>query len=315
MSITTTSVLPAPVRQSFSQKLLSTPTANNIHKIAAEYKQMPRNGGNTLVMRRYESLGDALVPLGNTGVTPPPKTPTVVDIKAEISFYGTYVLINEQVTLQNEDPVLNELSLRLGASLRETEDKLTRNMLASTASSLNCTAGINGDTPTELTQDDIENATRMLLSADGHMIMDSIEGEDRFGTAPIRNAYVAMCSTDLVKDLNNVDGFIQKNQYPSDMGTLRSEWGAVGNARFFISSNGSKDAGASNLGADVFNIFIVAMESYACIEQDGYSAKFLYRGPEYSDPLAMNASVGYKFAEVPKILNDDWVVKVRATLS
>jgi hypothetical protein len=42
------------------------------------------------------------------------------------------------------------------------------------------------------------------------------------------------------------------------------------------------------------------MEAYACIEQDGYSAAFIYRPPIYDGPLALNASVGYKFAEVPK---------------
>ena len=37
------------------------------------------------------------------------------------------------------------------------------------------------------------------------------------------------------------------------------------------------------------------MEAYACIEQDGYSASFIYRPPIYDGPLALNASVGYKF--------------------
>lgn len=53
MAITTTSVLPAPVQQSFSYKLLSVPVPNMIHKIPAMRKQMPRNGGRTLRMRRW----------------------------------------------------------------------------------------------------------------------------------------------------------------------------------------------------------------------------------------------------------------------
>ena len=55
------------------------------------------------------------------------------------------------------------------------------------------------------------------------------------------------------------------------------------------------------------------MEAYACIEQDGYSASFIYRPPIYDGPLALNASVGYKFAEVPRITNDLWVINLRAT--
>lgn len=104
MPITTTSTLPAPVQQSFSYKLLSVPVPNMIHKIPAMKKNMPRNGGRTLRMRRYNPLATAMVPLGNTGVTPPSQALTAVDIDATISFYGTYVQLNEQVTLQNQDP-------------------------------------------------------------------------------------------------------------------------------------------------------------------------------------------------------------------
>lgn len=57
------------------------------------------------------------------------------------------------------------------------------------------------------------------------------------------------------------------------------------------------------------------MEAYACIKQDGYSATFIYRPPIYDGPLALNASVGYKFAEVPRITNDQWVINLRATLA
>ena len=93
MPITTTTTLPSPVQQSFSYKLLSVPVPNMIHKIPAVLKKMPRNGGNTLRMRRYNPLATALVPLGNTGVTPPAQMLTAVDIDARISFYGTYVIL------------------------------------------------------------------------------------------------------------------------------------------------------------------------------------------------------------------------------
>lgn len=314
MAITTTSSLPAPVQQSFSYKLLSVPVPNMIHKIPAMLKNMPRNGGTTLRMRRYNPLATAMVPLGNSGVTPPAQNLTAVDIDAKISFYGTYVILNEQVTLQNQDPVLNEAAARLGVSLRQTEDQLTRDMLASTAAFINCVNGSNGDNPTEITRPDIDDVVRALLGNNAYTILDNIEGEDKFGTAPVRDAYFALCHTDLTKDLEGVTGFIQKNQYPSPMNALRSEWGAVGNLRFLVSSIGSITAAASNLGANVYNVFCVGMEAYACIEQDGYSAQFIYRPPIYDGPLALNASVGYKFAEVPRILNDLWVLNLRCTL-
>lgn len=122
MPITTTTTLPAPVQQSFSYKLLSVPTPNMIHKVPAVLKVMPRNGGRTLRMRRYNPLPTALVPLGNTGVTPPSVNLTAVDIDAQIDFYGQYIQLNEQVTLQNQDPVLNQAAERLGVSLNKMGD-------------------------------------------------------------------------------------------------------------------------------------------------------------------------------------------------
>ena len=315
MAITTTSVLPAPVQQSFSYKLLSVPVPSMIHKIPAMLKRMPRNGGTTLRFRRYNPLDTAMVPLGNSGINPPAQQLSAVDIDAKMSFYGTHVSINEQVTLQSQDPVLNEAAKRLGVSLRQTEDQLTRDMLASTASFINCTGGVNGDNPTEMTRSDVDEVVRTLLGNDAYTIMDNIEGDDKFGTAPVRDAYFALCSTALTGDMDLVGGFIHKNQYPAPMEALRSEWGAIGNLRFLVSSIGSKTDNASNLGADVYNIFCVGMEAYACVEQDGYSAQFIYRPPIYDSALALNSTVGCKFAEVPRILNDLWVLNLRATLA
>lgn len=188
-------------------------------------------------------------------------------------------------------------------------------MLAATAGFINSVGGANGDNPTEITRTDVDTVVRTLLGNNAYTIMDNIEGEDKFGTAPVRDAYFALCSTALIGNLDAVDGFVQKNNYPAPMNALRSEWGSIGNLRFLVSSIGSFTPNASMLGANVYNIFCVGMEAYACIEQDGYSASFIYRPPIYDGPLALNASVGYKFAEVPRITNDQWIINLRATLA
>jgi len=62
-----------------------------------------------------------------------------------------------------------------------TEDQLTRDMLASTATLYNCTGGGNGDLPTNLSLSDIDEVTSALLTNDAWMMLDSIGGEDKFG--------------------------------------------------------------------------------------------------------------------------------------
>ena len=211
--------------------------------------------------------------------------------------------------------VLNEAAQRLGVSLRQTEDQLMRDMLASTASFINCTGGTNGDNPTEITRSDVDTVVRTLRGNNAYSFLTGVEGEDRFGTAPVRDAYFGLGHTDMIGQLDNVQGFIQKWNYPNQQSTLDAEWGTVANVRFLLSSVGSITDNASMNGNDVYNIFVCGRESFAAVEQDGYSAQFIYRPPIYDGPLAFNASVGYKFAEVPRITNDTWVFNLRATLS
>jgi len=225
------------------------------------------------------------------------------------------IVRTEQRKVLNLAEMTRSLEKNQVVTILQTEDQLTRDMLASTASFINCTGGLNGDNPTELTRSDVDTVVETLVGNNAYTIMDNIGGEDKFGTAPVRDAYFALCNSALIGDFDSVNGFINKSQYPSPMNALRSEWGAIGNLRFLISSIGSQTASASALGATVYNIFCVGMEAYACIEQDGYSASFIYRPPIYDGPLALNASVGYKMAEVPRITNDLWVCNVRCTLS
>ena len=220
-----------------------------------------------------------------------------------------------KVSHKSNRMVLNEATQRLGVSLRQTEDQLMRDMLASTASFINCVNGTDGDNPTEITRADVDTVVRTLRGNNAYSFLSGVEGENKFGTAPVRDAYFALGHTDLIGQLDQVQGFIQKWNYPSMSSTLDSEWGTVANLRFLLSSIGSVTPSASLLGNNVYNIFCCGRESFAAIEQDGYSASFIYRPPIYDGPLALNASCGYKFAEVPKLLNDQWVFNLRCTLA
>lgn len=316
MTITTTSNLPPPVQQWFDDVLLSRPEPLLIHNKMAMKKRLPYRSGTTVRYRRYNNLARATVPLGPSGITPPPQTLSALDIDAQIDWYGTYVIVTDQVTIQNQDPVLNETASLLAQSLRETDDELTKLMLEATASFINCVNGTNGDNPTELTRADIDAVIFSLIGNSARMISDNIEGEDKFGTAPVREAYWTMAHSDVLTNLENVDGFINTAQYPAQMNVLHAEWGSVGNSRWLYSPIGSIEFFGSALGNHLYNCFFTGREAYACVEQDGASARFIYQGlGAGNDPLLQRQTAGYKFAEVPRILNDQWLISLRTTLA
>jgi N4-gp56 family major capsid protein len=117
MATTTSGVLPAGVQQTFNMKLLAVPTPNFIFNVPAMKERMPRNGGQIMRFRRFNPLSAFLVPLGNSGQEPPSQQLTALDIDAQISWYGTWLELNEQVVIANQESVLNECALRLGVAL------------------------------------------------------------------------------------------------------------------------------------------------------------------------------------------------------
>jgi N4-gp56 family major capsid protein len=159
--------------------------------------------------------------------------------------------------------VLNEAAQRLGVSLRQTEDQLMRDMLASTASFINCVNGSNGDNPTEITREDVDTVVRTLRGNNAYSFLTGVEGENKFGTAPVRDAYFSLGHTDMIGQLDQVQGFIQKWNYPSMTSTLDAEWGTVANLRFLLSSIGSTSPASSLMGVTVYNNFVCGRESFA----------------------------------------------------
>lgn len=313
MAITTVSVLPPAVRDYYDRLLLMTAYPTLIHTKFAQRRRLPRKMGDTIVFRRYNRLATVPVPLVD-GVTPPGASLSVADIKARVDFYGNYVMITNQVELTVEDQVLNESSRLLAQNLGQTIDEVTRDVLASTSSVLQCANGSNGQTPTELNKLDIDIAVKTLLGNDAEMISQVISGIDAFGTSPIRPAFWGYMDTDLLDDLEQVSNFQTTASYPSDRTVLDSEWGATGNVRWLYTSVGS----VSSASPAVYNDFIIGKEAYAVVHLGSESGDF-YIEPLGSagsaDPLHQRGTVGWQHPFVARILNDAFMLNLMATHS
>lgn len=203
----------------------------------------------------------------------------------------------------------------LGQSLRETEDQLARSMFEAGCPPINCTSGTNGDNPSNISPLDCSKAVRLLRTANAQFIQDMIEGELKFGTAPVRTSFFALTHTNMSADLDQMLGFINVANYANNSNLLIAEWGSVRNLRFLLSSVGSISTGASALGNDIYNMFIPGQESYDMVDLDGYSAQFIYAPPEIASPrLRLYQTAGWKMAQVFNVSNTSWMVNLRCTL-
>lgn len=313
MAVTTPTQLPPGVQESLDMTILSTPTAQYIFKVGALKKYMPSKGGNTSRQERYNALQSFKIPLGSSAITPASQQLSTEFIDIEIQKYGTYVELAEELLLHNQDAVLHNAALRLGQALRQTEDELLSEMIASAATRIQAVSGSNGDVPSEVTADDNDEITTALLNANGHMFMDAIEGDDKYATAPVQPSYLAMTNTVISPDLRKMDDFVDIANYPVYQKRLNGEWGTCHNARFLISTIAPFEENSSANGNTVYDIIYSAKEGYISMDQRGGEARFIYHGPELSGPLEQSVTAASKFFWGGAIANDQWVAILEVT--
>lgn len=295
------------------EDMLSTPQFNLIFSFAADQQEAKSFSSDTSRLSRMEALSTDGGRLDGSGIDPAPEIPVRTDIDAKMEIYAKSVVVNEQVDLFNSPGVQAKYKILLGLWLRQKEDLLMRDLLSSNVIYLSATAGINGDNPTEITRQDINNIEQILLNGDARTTMEVISAEDRIGTAPVRDAFIAMANTAITSDLQNVTGVLTKNAYPSQDGLKKEEYCSVGRFRFFVSSKGIKVDNASLLGANVYRVPMAGMESYAKLEQNGYSARVGII-PNYAmSSVAQNYGMYAKFAIARAITNQNWISGLEVT--
>lgn len=297
----------------FSEDLLSTPQFNLIHSFGADLHYAEAHIGKTTRMSRYERLSTDGGQLDGSGIDPAPEVVIRSDIDATMEIFAKTVVINEQVTLYENDKVLTKFTALLGQWMREKEDLLMRDLYASSVSYINATGGVDGDQPTEISRNDVNNIERILLGNDARSMLESVDAMDKFNTAPVRDAFIALAHTDITPDLQAVNGVILKVAYPSQESLRPEEYCSISRFRFFVSSKANKIPGASLNGANVYTIPMYGLEAAAKIEQNNYSAILGYRPPYVVSSVAQNSQLYAKFAIARAITNQNWISGLNVT--
>ncbi len=94
------------ILQSLAPALLYVPTPGMNYALVADKVRMPANGGTTMRFMRPKALRPPTVQLGNSGLDPAAQVPQRDIIDAQMAFFGTGCVINEQVILQDQEGYL-----------------------------------------------------------------------------------------------------------------------------------------------------------------------------------------------------------------
>lgn len=296
-----------------SEDLLSTPMFNLIHSFGVDLHHAESYIGKTTRMSRFERLSTEGGQLDGSGIDPASEVPVRSDIDATMEIYAKSIVTNEQVILWENSKTLTKFTALLGQWLREKEDLLMRDLFSSSVSYINATGGSNGDQPSNISLNDVNNIESILLGNDARSMLTSLEATLKFGTGGVRDAFVALAHTNLSSDLQKVQGVLLKSAYPTQEGIRPEEYCSISRFRFFVSSKAAKTPGVSTKGNTVYTIPMYGLEAAAKVEQNNYTAVIGYRPPWVVSSVAQNSQLYAKFAIARAITNQNWISGLNVT--
>jgi N4-gp56 family major capsid protein len=296
-----------------SEDLLSTPMFNLIHSLGVDLHHAEAYVGKTTRMSRFERLSTDGGQLDGSGIDPASEVPVRTDIDATMEIYAKSIVTNEQVVLYENSKTLTKFTALLGQWLREKEDLLMRDLFSSCPSYINATGGMNGDQPSNISLNDVNNIENILLGNDARSMLTNLDATVDIGTAGVRDAFLALCSTNLASDLQKVQGVLLKSAYPTQEGIRPEEYCSISRFRFFVSSKAARTPGISLKGNTVYTIPMYGLEAAAKIEQNNYTAVIGYRPPWVVSSVAQNSQLYAKFAIARAITNQNWISGLNVT--
>jgi len=308
---TTTANVDPAVALFYDKILLDRALPKLIHDIAGQQRNLRQRSGNTIKFRRYNSLPLANVPLAE-GQPPPLNQLSKTDLLATIQQFAGAVAITDVIKYTVEDDTMQETTQLQGEQMGLTLDTILRDVLCASASYRTCVTGINGGTPTELNQVDIDNSIVALLGGNAEYLEEVKEASTGIGTTPIAPAFVGIGHTDELPTLKNCTDWIPSFKYPKADPMHRAELGATGYVRWLLTTN----AKIATTGPKVYNNLMIGRNAYGVIELDDATVQNIFHdfgsaGP--MDPANQLASMGWKTWFVARILNDAFILILAAT--
>jgi N4-gp56 family major capsid protein len=296
-----------------SEDLLSTPMFNLIHSYGVDQHYAESYIGRTTRMSRFERLSTEGGQLDGSGIDPASEVPVRTDIDATMEIYAKSIAVNEQLVLWENSKTLTKFTALLGQWLREKEDLLMRDLFSSSVSYINATGGLNADQPSNISLNDVNNIEQILLGNDARSMLTQLEATLEFGTSGVRDAFIALCSTNITNDLQKVQDVLLKKNYPTQEGLRPEEYCSISRFRFFTSSKAARTPGISTKGNTVYTIPMYGLEAASKISQNNYTSKIGYRPDWVVSSVAQNSQLYAKFAIARAITNQNWISGLNVT--
>ncbi len=281
---------------------------------AGQQRDIPVNSGNQVSYRRFNSLSTATTAL-TEGTTPTAASLSVTEITGTVAQYGNYVEVSDALAMTGVDPVIRESTLLLGEIAGQSVEEVIRTELVTGTSVVYATGAARNlqDGTHPLTLALVRKAVRTLEVNDTTPFFGS---RDENGQGGLFLGFIhPRMWYDLIGDSQVLNTFSYSD--PEKLFTLNVP--ELGQVAWIKTTKAPVFTGAGAAGADVYGAIIVGQNAFGVVNVGGTGRFNTIAKPlgsaGSSDPLDQRATIGWKSFQLPKILNNNFMVRIEAGVS
>ena len=255
---------------------------NTIWLEDAQKKVLPRNSGDTISFRKFNSLE---IPASkcelSEGVVPDPNELSMTEVKTTVKFYGDHVRLTKEVDLLAIDPVLTETVELLGEQAGTVVDNLVRDEVAKSTNIQYAGSAISiHEINSKITSKEIRKAVRTLK---------------KNNVKPFKDGYFhAIIDPDMEFDLQDDPLWQDIGKYVNGTQLLKGEIGKMAGVRFKVTNNTKKIENDNKQNVHVIAIY--GRNTFGVVDLDGGDGKSVK--PEVYIIPRENASLDNPFKQI-----------------
>lgn len=298
--------LTAEQKTFYDRTLLSRLLPNLVFLKYGQKRPMPKNEGDTINFRRFNSLAVPAASL-TEGVTPDGTTLSITAVTATVAQEGNWVRVSDKISMVGIDPVLTETSALMGENAAKTLETRCADVIfkgtsqqyaggAASASAIAAGKVVNSE--------EIKKAVRTLRNNNA----EPLEG----------GYYIGFCDPSVAYDLQNDSLWQDISKYNGAENIMKGEIGRIHGVRFILTTMCPTDATTATAGT-LHKTLIVGKDAYGVVDVNGSSKPEIIIKPTGSagteDPLNQRASVGWKAMAVTVRLQELAMVCIQSMAS
>jgi len=337
MAVQTSDILSPRTKTFLAKKFLDVMVPYLMLMNFAQSDVIPKGNTKNITWRRYNPLPTipkALV----EGVTPAAGKLTYDDIQATITQYGDVMEISDVVQDTNTDPVLQQITERMGESAAEMLERVAVAKVLGGTNVYYANGASRSAVNTRVSRDLFRKCVKALKRARCRPVTRVLTSDARYGTVNVKPSFICFHHPDLTADIRDCDGFKAVEDY-GRVSPYEREIGTIEEVRFieediftpYEDAGGAAGTSLATTGgtyANVYPLLLFGKDFFGAVALKGYRIQNSNEKGEpvvpvdvkvinpdtisKSDPLGQRGYAGWKTYFTAEILQEMWGMRLEA---